>query len=190
MDVGCGEGTTAAYIKKQMNIEKADGIESNELSYRIALQKLDVVYKTDLNKEETPFNNITEKYDLLLFLDVLEHLINPYKVLEQSKNLLKDNGKVIISLPNARHYTLLFPLLFKNEWEYQEQGVLDKTHLRFFTYKSALRLIDKAGYKVAYSTRNYSYYRGFKILNIIFLGLLSPFSISQYIFDCVKKDTT
>lgn len=186
LDIGCGNGLTAEYIKTNNHANRVDGIEINPEAYKIAQTKLDSVYRIDLNQGNNPLSVITGKYDCILLLDILEHLIDPQKVLNSCKNILDDSGCVIISLPNIRHYTVLMPLIFKNDWEYTEEGILDKTHLRFFTLKSAIKLIESAGFKVVKYSKNHSYYRGFKILNLLLLGLLSTFSTSQLIFKCTK----
>jgi 2-polyprenyl-3-methyl-5-hydroxy-6-metoxy-1,4-benzoquinol methylase len=186
LDIGCGYGITAEYIKKNNYAKNVEGVEFNPEALKIAQTKLDSVFKVDLNQGNNPLADITGKYDCILLLDILEHLIDPKKILDSCKAILNDPGYVIISLPNIRHYTVLMPLIFKNNWEYSEEGILDKTHLRFFTLNSATKLIESAGFKVTTFSKNHSYYRGFKILNLLLLGLLTPFSVSQLIFKCVK----
>lgn len=187
LDIGCGYGLTSEYIKKNKYADFADGVELDPDALKIAESKLDSVYQIDLNRGGNPLEEINVKYDCILLLDILEHLIDPKNLLESCKSVLNDNGCVIISLPNIRHYTVLMPLIFKNNWEYSDEGILDKTHLRFFTLKSAVKLIGNAGFKIIELSKNHSYYRGFKILNLLLLGLLSRFSISQYIFKCTKS---
>ncbi len=186
LDIGCGHGLTAEYIKKNKHVNKVDGIEINPEAVKIAQTKLDSVFKIDLNRCDNPFASVTGKYDCILFLDILEHLIQPENILESCKTILNDPGYVIISLPNIRHYTVLMPLIFKNNWEYTDEGILDKTHLRFFTFNSAVKFIESAGFNITLFSKNHSYYRGFKILNLLLFGLLKPFSLSQLIFKCVK----
>ena len=92
------------------------------------------------------FNELQhEQYDFIVFADVLEHLYSPEKVLKQCSLLLKDNGSILLSLPNVAHNSIILDL-FNDEFKYNELGLLDNTHIRFFTYKSLLRLIESCGY--------------------------------------------
>jgi len=86
--------------------------------------------------------------DLILCLDVLEHLVDPWRVTSFLQKLLKPGGALIISVPNIRNRDILFPLLFKGKWDYTEAGVLDKTHLRFFVRRTAIELVESSGLTV------------------------------------------
>ncbi|RMD49523.1 MAG: class I SAM-dependent methyltransferase, partial [Ignavibacteria bacterium] len=85
------------------------------------------------------------KFDLIMFADVLEHLIDPEYVLKELKNKLKPGGEIIASIPNIRHWSI-FRQLLEGNWNYAEHGLLDKTHLRFFTRKTMISLFENAGY--------------------------------------------
>ncbi len=87
------------------------------------------------------------KYDHIIFADVLEHLYNPWEVLSKSKDLLADNGTILISIPNIAHNSVLIDL-FNGKFEYREIGLLDNTHIRFFTNSSLLEMVDRAGLHV------------------------------------------
>ncbi|KNZ70030.1 putative glycosyl transferase [Thermincola ferriacetica] len=88
---------------------------------------------------------LSEKsFDHIVFADVLEHLRDPWKVLEYAKAFLKQGGTVVTSIPNIGHSAVLMEL-FQGRFEYQPLGILDETHMRFFTKKSVLDLLEKAG---------------------------------------------
>ncbi len=87
-------------------------------------------------------------FDLVMFNDVLEHLLDPAAALRATKPLLSDVGAVVASIPNVRHYSVLWPLLRSGEWTYRDEGVLDRTHLHFFTKKSMIGLFEKDGWQV------------------------------------------
>lgn len=92
------------------------------------------------------FQNI--QFDYITFADVLEHLVNPWQVLERATGLLKeDTGKVLISIPNIGHNAVLVDLI-NNKFEYRRTGIMDNTHLRFFTHESALEMFRKCGLHV------------------------------------------
>jgi len=87
------------------------------------------------------------RYDAIICADVLEHLCDPRKILQQLHNLLKPDGKILISLPNVAHIWVRANLLL-GRFDYEKAGILDETHLRFFTLKSAKKLAADAGLKV------------------------------------------
>lgn len=86
-------------------------------------------------------------FDCILMLDVLEHLIDPWGTLAYTKSLLTESGAVVISLPNVANLKAIAPLILRDEFTYSKCGILDKTHLRFFTKKSAKQLVESAGLK-------------------------------------------
>ena len=104
-----------------------------------------------------------------------------------TKNHLAVGGKVIVSLPNARHFSLVIPLLF-GKFDYKERGILDKTHLRFFTRESAVNLLKNAGLTIEATKRtSLNLYLNSGKINAITLGLFSEFLTSQYIFCAVLR---
>lgn len=144
IDIGCGNGSFAKVIKERTNAE-VWGIEYMEEEALIAEKVLDKVY---FGPCEDHLDNLPNHYfDVVYFNDVLEHLVDPYMVLEKIKIHLKPGGVVISSIPNMRYHNALIKLLFDKEWEYEGSGVMDKTHLRFFTGKSILKMYDRLGYK-------------------------------------------
>lgn len=145
LDVGCGKGNFGAFIKSKFQI-KVWGIELMEVPGQIARKKLDKVL---IGPCENHIENLPEGYfDVVYFNDVLEHLADPYSILLTIKNKLSKNGVVISSIPNVRYHRVLKDLLWEKNWEYTMDGVLDKTHLRFFTKKSILKMYDELGYEV------------------------------------------
>jgi len=145
LDVGCGEGFFSSFIKNEFDVE-AWGIELMEDSAAIARSKLDKVL---IGECEKLIPDLPENYfDVIYFNDVLEHLADPWKVLEVIKPKLSRNGVIISSIPNVRYHSVLKKLVINKNWEYVKDGVLDKTHLRFFTGKSILKMYTDLGYKV------------------------------------------
>ncbi len=144
LDVGCGTGLTAAAMK-----EKTQGkVYGLELFAEVAKQaelRMDGVFVEDVSSffDKTP----TQKYDCIVFADILEHIVDPWKVLRQSREFLLPGGVVIISIPNIRFYTTFFHLLFRAEWPYHDRGIHDRTHLRFFTRKNVIQLVKSAGFR-------------------------------------------
>jgi SAM-dependent methyltransferase len=143
LDVGCGAGSTSAWLRTLYPNAKLVGFEGNpELRPRLE-SVLDEVHIVDLNSS-TP----KVAADLVLFLDVLEHLASPEGLLREMLADLPQSATVIVSVPNVAHASVSIPLFFQGRFDYQEAGILDRTHLRFFYRDSAVALLNRAGLRV------------------------------------------
>ncbi|HET8838656.1 MAG TPA: class I SAM-dependent methyltransferase [Flavobacteriaceae bacterium] len=145
MDVGCGRGTFAAVVKEKTNAE-VWGLEFMEAEAKEAEKVIDKVFAgpCENNIDKLPDNY----FDVVYFNDVLEHLTDPYWVVEKFKEKLAPNGIVISSIPNLRYHNALWSLMFKKDFRYRRSGVMDHTHLRFFTKKSIRRMYEEKGYEI------------------------------------------
>jgi|688.fasta_scaffold183244_2 2-polyprenyl-3-methyl-5-hydroxy-6-metoxy-1,4-benzoquinol methylase len=142
LDVGCAQGhlMTAARDAGWTT----SGIEYDEKDAEIARQ---CDLNVHLGSAEIKLDELEEKFDLIVIADVLEHLVNPGKVLQLMRNRLKDGGKVVISVPNIAHLSVRIQLLF-GQFTRTDRGILDKTHLHFYTKKSVESLCVEAGYVI------------------------------------------
>lgn len=140
LDVACASGYLAAFLKKKGC--SVDGVDIDGEYIDEARKHCNNVAILDISKEK-----IEGKYDVVILGDILEHLSNPDHILSGFKNNLKDNGYVIISIPNIVN---IYPRLkiFFGHFDYEEKGIFDRTHLRFFTKKSFIKLIKNTGYKI------------------------------------------
>ena len=183
LDIGCAEGAFGQQLKEKLNAE-VWGLELDIKAANIAKKKLDKVIMGDISQFT---NTIPNKYfDCIIFNDILEHLYDPYKVLLDIKRCLSPNGVVVSSIPNIRHFRVLKKLLIKKLWEYKDDGILDKSHLRFFTKKSIINMFNSLGYKLLkIEGINPTTSLEFKLLNILLLGYLSDAKYSQ--FACIAK---
>lgn len=184
LDVGCASGATIKYLY-DLGAVDVKGIDISDESIDVARRLGFDVYKVDLNVSPLPFD---EKYfDVIILADVLEHLIYPWDVLIKIKTYLKDDGIIIISLPNIGNYKIIKRLIFQDRWDYEEQGILDKTHLRFFTDRTAKEMITNAGLKIVRTS--YSGYKGIfnSALNFIFRNVIKKFTAVQFYYVAKKK---
>ncbi|WP_373975569.1 class I SAM-dependent methyltransferase [Chitinibacter sp. SCUT-21] len=149
LEVGCGNGGTLAWLKANGVCDEIVGLEYCHDASEIARQQLDLVIEGDA--EQIDLAQLGQ-FDLILCLDVLEHLRDPWALLKRLKQLLKPNGQIIVSVPNIQHHSVVLPLLFHGRWQYQAAGILDRTHLRFFTQATAQELLSQAGFKVEQCT--------------------------------------
>lgn len=145
LDVGCASGNFGAFLKTRKNYE-IWGVEPNQQSAEEAKSKLDKVIIGLFSSGTAGLTG--QKFDLVCFNDVLEHLVNPEDALAFSKDILKENGYILASIPNIRYYRVILSLLRDKDFKYQKFGVMDETHLRFFTQKSMIRLFETNNYEV------------------------------------------
>lgn len=145
LDVGCADGNFGAAIKRMKGCE-VWGIDINPSSVEKAKSQLD---RAACGCFSTTLNEYPDKgFDAIFFNDVLEHLVDPYDLLLRLKSKLTDDGVVIASIPNIRHFKTFRKLVFQRDWEYEDSGILDRTHLRFFTRNSILNMFERLGYDV------------------------------------------
>ncbi|MGI1690245.1 glycosyltransferase [Thermoanaerobacter uzonensis] len=149
LDVGCAMGALGLELKNRYNVE-VHGIEINKHVAEIAGNVLDKVYSSAV--EDVIIKLPEDYYDVVIFGDVLEHLHNPWEVIDKIKKVLKKDGQIIASIPNINHVSILKRLLIGN-WEYEDSGLLDKTHLRFFSYSTIENLFKSAGFDIIDVTR-------------------------------------
>jgi len=145
LEIGCSEGHTLEWLKKAGHSNWTAGVEPYA-ELRASPGAVDQFFKLDI--EKTLPGLPPASVDLILCLDVLEHLVNPWDTLRRLDALLKPGGSWIISVPNIRNYHILVDLAFKGRFNYSESGILDRTHLRFFTRDSAIELVESAGARV------------------------------------------
>lgn len=145
LEVGCAQGFTLDWLKKSGYCDWTAGVEPfaklhDEVTSIDQFESLDI--EAELPK--IPLASL----DLILCLDVLEHLHDPWRVVKQLDGFLKPGGRWIISVPNIRNYRVVFDLLFRGQFKYSEAGILDRTHLRFFTRSTLVELIESTGAKI------------------------------------------
>lgn len=142
LDVGCGAGALGAAIRARNTATRLIGIEPDEALAARAAAHYDEVLR--LNIEDTAPPVPEGSLDALVFGDVLEHLRDPWAVLKRDARLLSDRGLLLICIPNVEHWSFVARLL-AGTWQPQPQGLLDSTHLRWFTKDSMRRAIEAAG---------------------------------------------
>ncbi|MDU4659531.1 MAG: glycosyltransferase, partial [Clostridium butyricum] len=142
LEVGCACGASLLSIKNKYPNSSIYGIEINKYSAKIAKCFADI---RDENIEGSDLGYEKEFFDYIIFGDVLERLCYPEKVLENIYKYLKPDGYVLASLPNIMYHSVVRDLLNGN-WTYEDAGILDKTHLRFFTKNEIIKMFTKTGY--------------------------------------------
>jgi len=187
LDVGCGEGDFGKVLKSESSVE-VWGLEMFKDVAEKARGKLDKVIVADIENEEV---KLPENYfDCIIFNDVLEHFRSPWCVLDKLKKNLNADGVIVASIPNVRYFKNIKRLVLGKEWEYVDSGILDRTHLRFFTYKSIERMFQESGYDVITlaGINSEKFTLKFGLLNRLLLNALDDMQYVQFACVARKKD--
>lgn len=187
LDVGCGVGLNGAAIKRTG--ARVTGIEIVPRSIERAKKALDEVIPADIESDASVAAALGgRRFDAIVFADVLEHTVDPRAVIERFLPYLEEDGQIFVSLPNVAAWTVRLGLL-KGDFDYTASGILDDSHLRFFTRASAQRLLESAGLEVLRLSQNPMIVRALKdlILNVMVppgaepthLGDSTPYKLYQ-----------
>lgn len=150
LEFGPANGRMTRYMKEQLNC-KVYAVEIDEDAAKDAEQYTEkiIVDSIENYRWQEEFKDL--QFDYIVFADVLEHLYYPERVLKSVKEFLKEDGSILVSIPNIAHNSIIINLL-KNEFNYNPTGLLDDTHIRFFTKKTFDQLIERSGYFTSYET--------------------------------------
>lgn len=181
LDLGGGIGATAYAAKDMGLVDKvgvADLVDNTD-------SEIDLDYSFQGNLEDPGFIDrvVAErgKFDVILALDILEHLVDPWATVKKLHEGLVPGGVLVTSIPNVRNYRALFPLLFKNQWTYREAGILDRTHLRFFVRSTAIELTASSGLKIENVVPSAVGGGKIRLFRKLTLGLFDSFTDRQYV---------
>lgn len=182
LDVGCG----AAEGWKDFSGE-VSGVELDAEAAEKARKHLKEVVVGDIEHTKLPFAE--GSFDCIVFADVLEHLYDPWGILIKFRPYLVEGGFILLSIPNIRHYRILRSLIFKGEFTYEDSGILDIDHIRFFTGKEVVQLTDRAGFKIVKFKRKLAASSKYVLINSVLLGALDDFLTGQYHVLAKKQQT-
>lgn len=144
LEVGCSTGYVSSKLKK--NKCRVYGVELEPEAAEAARKHCEDVLNADIEKiESLPYPH--KQFDIILFGDVLEHLRSPETVLKKLKVYLKNEGFIVVSLPNITYWSVRLKILI-GKFDYAEHGIMDSTHMRFYNYRSAKRLLENSGYRI------------------------------------------
>lgn len=146
LDVGCGLGGFAVTLREVLGPDvRLVGVEAVPQNAEAARhQGFDEVIAGYFPEA---LHGRHERFDLVSFNDVLEHVVDPWEMLRQTKAFLSETGLVVAAIPNIQYAPVVLDLL-NGRWEYADTGILDKTHLRFFTRAGSAALFEESGYEV------------------------------------------
>ncbi len=177
LEVGAGGGATLKWLKNLYPNAETTAVEINPA----------LLDELKLNADLTIIGPVDQSiaqlktYDLILLLDVLEHLPDPTETLQKLAKLLNPEGRVIVSVPNIAHLSISIPLLFQRRFDYQQAGILDRTHLKFFVEGTAIKLLNDANLNVTEALISGIQGPVTKTFNFLTFGLLRHYVAKQYI---------
>lgn len=146
LDIGCGTGALLAELSRRHPGCRTVGLERHADAARRARAVAHDVVEADVL--DPALDLPAGHFDLVVLSHVLEHFAEPQAVLERVRGWLAPGGSVLVALPNVRHLSVVVPLLCRADFRYAPAGILDRTHLRFYTRRSALRFFDEQHWRV------------------------------------------
>jgi 2-polyprenyl-3-methyl-5-hydroxy-6-metoxy-1,4-benzoquinol methylase len=175
LDVGCSNGALGASLRSMVSGRQITGIDADPAMCREASTKLDRVITVDLDQFQWADVFPEAIFDCIIFADVLEHLRDPLGHLKQAQCCLRPGGSLVISLPNIRHLSAAYSIFARGTFPRRDRGIFDRTHLRWFTFRDAKKLVCDAGFRMeAITTSIRLGDRGDGFLNRVARKLLSP----------------
>ncbi|SDB62013.1 Methyltransferase domain-containing protein [Flavobacteriaceae bacterium MAR_2010_188] len=189
LEIGAAYGETLFYLKEKGIAKEAVAIElfedkANKSNYK----KIDRFIFGNIN--EIDLKEFDNYFDLILLPDVLEHIFDPKRTLDKMHALLKPDGEMVVSMPNIRHYSALLKIYIKGDFSYEENGLFDYTHLRFYCKKNMETLFECSNFKITKTESSLRNFKGksiSKILNSLTFNLFEEFFSTQYFFNLAKK---
>jgi SAM-dependent methyltransferase len=175
LEVGCGTGQLGRLLAERGH--RVTGLELVEEAAAQARGWLDEVIVGDV-EQGMPFP--AGSFDAIVFADVLEHLVDPWRIVRESAALLAEGGVVVASIPNVQNLDVIRRLV-RGRWDYRERGILDRGHLRFFTLRSVRELFAQAGLEIVHVGYRYRRSRLREVLAWLTWGKARCFWARQYL---------
>lgn len=188
LEIGAGACNTLFYLKDHKLAKEVHGVDIVPLPD--SFQNHESIDKFYLKNIESPdFDLNPNYYDCIICGDVLEHLIDPWMAVEKIQKWLKPKGTLIVSIPNFREISTLKKIFIDKDFKYSNDGILDKTHLRFFCKKNILNLLTTDSLKPVSCIEGFILHDGYKkrkLINSFTFGLLKDLLTPQYFVVCSK----
>ncbi len=181
LEIGCGAGEFGAALKKIRPVG-ITGVELVPAAAETARRHLDTVIVADIEREELALPPAS--FDCLICNDVLEHLADPWSALARLRRFLTPGGWLVASIPNVRHHKVVRRLVWPGEWRYADNGILDRTHLRFFTRATARELVESAGFQIVRETGLHKsrFPVWMRLMNLFARGAFDDMHYLQFVF--------
>lgn len=192
LEIGAGAGNTLLFIKESNLAKEVMGIELMEIAN--SNQNNPLIDKFQIaNIEHENIQAPDEYFDIIICADVLEHLVDPWSIIDKVSRCLKKDGLLIVSIPNIREWKTLGKVIFQGDFSYQSSGgIMDKTHLRFFCKKNIYQMLNTPVLSTIYCKPNFMLKvvpegKKRRIFNLLTFRLFEDFLAIQYLFIARKK---
>lgn len=179
LDIGCGRGNLARVCENA-----CDGVEPDSGRAEEARRWCRDVFEGSLEDERVKAELGGRRYGAVTFIDSIEHMVDPLGALECARGLVIDGGFVVVAAPNVAHYTRRLGLVF-GDWTYTDEGVMDRTHLWFFTLDSLRGLMASAGLTIRKTSVVCSMPRGLRFLETN-MERLAPRVFGKHLVVCAS----
>lgn len=146
LEIGCGSGALGHAFRQVSPAVDYTGVELDPDAAEAATTRLDQVLQGDIEKGDILDRLAGRRFDTFVFGDVLEHLVDPWSLLRRLRELAAPGATAVACIPNVQHWSVLRPLL-AGRWDYADEGLLDRTHLRFFTFDGCVALFRDTGWQ-------------------------------------------
>lgn len=188
LDLGGGSGSFTLAVAKRCGADFAATLDISETAIAAAEPGIDAAQVIDLEEDGAleRFVATHGPFDLILCLDVLEHLVDPWRVIARIHALLPDDGRVLASIPNVQNYRVAMRAL-SGKWHYRDSGLFDRTHLRFFSRRSAVALMTGTGLMQTAYGRTYGPTPRDRLLARLSFGFLNPWVTMQHVIVVQKQ---
>lgn len=180
LELGCGVGRTLLNARERGKASEIVGIDIIQLGPE--QEKLDNYIQADIDNLELPYP--AGYFDTIICADVLEHLVDPWKAISELLPFLRSGGTIVASLPNARDYLLFIAVFIKGDFRYNNEGLFDRGHLRFFCRKNMRSLFEQNGLQDVCFFFNLAKLR--KLINVVTFGILEELLVKQYLISARK----
>jgi 2-polyprenyl-3-methyl-5-hydroxy-6-metoxy-1,4-benzoquinol methylase len=177
LEIGCGQGATLIEIKKRNPGVNIYGIDIVDIELENKNKFSDFICG---NIEDITIPYPKRFFDIIILADVIEHLIDPWSCINNLSHYLSDKGNIIATIPNILYHRVIRKLVFYGDFEYTKSGILDITHLRFFTKKTIIKLFKESGFNNILTYHIISTPKG-KMINLLTFGFFNNFLTYKYI---------
>jgi 2-polyprenyl-3-methyl-5-hydroxy-6-metoxy-1,4-benzoquinol methylase len=184
MDVGCGSGQLGHSLLTTGKAREVVGVEIYEQAAKEAMRFYKTVHVGDIEEMNLDYENY---FDIVICSDILEHLKEPSKMVNKIFTYLVKGGLIVCSVPNVRYWQIWRDLIFRGKWEYTAEGIMDHTHLRYFTVSSFKKILIEASFKIVNQRLRIEDFPKRHRINQMTFGLFEEFLAIQ-IFFCGRKE--
>lgn len=179
LEIGCGAGANHQ-LYRSLGYETIHGVEFHPEMAEVAKSRFDHVFAGPIEK----FDPMEIKYNVVVAGDILEHLVNPWDILRRIRTWTTEDSYLGISVPNVQHWHIIKGLLY-GRWDYVDSGILDRTHLRFFTNHSFRKILTSSGWKpIAHGINPLS--KSEKFAMAVSFGRFSSYVATQNYYVCTR----